>query len=266
MPPIAWKAPGCKCDSLEEHQTQSIMAASWAGDFDRLKTLLFEGIPFDIEFHGNLDKPDGVCFHGNETGYTPLQAAVYNEFTECVKLLIENGADVNRPIPEGYIARAGQSPLHIALPGNMRQARTAKSLEIVRILLESGASDPDILWHINRIASDSSRPDLKNTLLDLGILELLFANMSIKAIEHLVPRITVFGQMPPWSEEALKLLEFHKGRRVRNLEEKNMTFALSLHPRSAEHGAKSSVIDQDIAWRIMEIVCPERNANGRRKV
>ena len=241
------------------------MASAWAGDFDRLKTLLFEGIPFDIDFHGNLDKTGGMCFNGNETGYTPLQAAVYNEFTECVKLLIENGADVNSLVPEGYIARAGQSPLHIAIPGNMRQARTAKSLEIVRILLEAGSVDPDIVWHINRMASDIGRSGLKTSSLDLDILELIFANMTTEAIEDIVPRRTPFGRTPPWSNEALKLLEFHKGRRVRNLEEKNMTFALSLHPHSVKHGAKSSVIPQDIAWRIMELVCPQKPVNGRRK-
>ena len=59
-------------------------------------------------------------------GYTPLYTACSNNSVESVKLLILNGANVN--IPDNY----GRTPLHLACRYN--------SVEIVKLLLYNGAN------------------------------------------------------------------------------------------------------------------------------
>jgi ankyrin repeat protein len=56
---------------------------------------------------------------------TPLQYAVESGFTEIVKLLIENGADLNKSNNDGC------TPLHLAA--------TYGHLEVIKLLIENGA-------------------------------------------------------------------------------------------------------------------------------
>jgi len=267
---FSWKGYDCQCNNREEHQSQSILRASWDRDLDKLQMLLSEGIPFDINYRGKPNhehekwvKPTGMITHG----YTPLQAAVYNNFTAGMKLLIENNADVNSIIPNGYFEHVGQSALSIALSYNMRKYHTDETVDQVRMLLGAGADAPDIMWHINIVARLLNHgPYLQNPLVNLAILELVFTSMSDEVVEGIIPTHVPGIVKPslPWSDEALDLLRFHQGRRARGLEQNNLTFALSLHPRAVRHGTIPSQLDKEIAWKIMEYVCPERPANGRR--
>ena len=76
------------------------------------------------EFSGQ-EPPFSVHSVGN-SGDSPLHVALWQSDTEAVRVLIENGADVNR---QGDM---GETPLHIAIrDGN---------LEAVNLLLGAGAS------------------------------------------------------------------------------------------------------------------------------
>ena len=137
-------------------------------------------------------------------------------------------------------------------------------IHLVRMLLDAGAVAPDIIRHINNLACLPYGREYNN----LAVLELVFTSMTDSTVEDIIPT-HVPGVIEPgksWSDEALELLKFHQGRRGRRaaLEEKNMTFALSLHPRAVRNGAIPSQLTQEIAWKIMEDVCPERPATGRR--
>jgi hypothetical protein len=260
---------------MEEHQSRSILKAAWACDLHTLQMLLSEGVKFDINYRGKSNyehEQDGETYDEllenvlyGETGviidgYTPLQAAVCRNSTACAKILIENNADVNSITPTGFLTKSGQSALGIAMSRNMRDEYEFDApIHLVRMLLAAGAVAPDILRHINNLACLPYGREYNN----LAVLELVFASMTDSIVEDIIP---THVPEKPWSDEALKLLKFHQGRGGRRaaLEENNMTFALSLHPRAVRHGAIPSQLSKEIAWKIMEYVCAERPATGRR--
>ena len=266
----------CHCNNREEHQSRSILRAVWDSDLETLQMLLSGGIQFDINYRGRTiaeneqlgktynEQFDHVLLDdGIMEGYTPLQAAVSKQFTAGMKILIENNADVNSIVPKGYLTPPGQCALSIVLSHNMRiYHRSDETVRQVRMLLEAGAYATDIIRYLNIVARMPHGSDRQN----LAVLELVFASMTDEDLWCIMPMISqgVVDNWRHWSDEAIELLRLHQERRVRIAEEKNMTFALSLHPRAVRNGAISSQLDKDIAWKIMEHVCSKRPATGRR--
>ena len=159
---------------MEEHQSRSILKAAWACDLHTLQMLLSGGVKFDINYRGKSNyehEQDGKTheecidnvLYGERgviiDGYTPLQAAVCRclqrcrNSTACVKILIENNANVNSITPKGYLTYSGQSALGIAMSRNMHdEDEFCIPIHLVRMLLDAGAVAPDIIRHINNIA------------------------------------------------------------------------------------------------------------------
>jgi hypothetical protein len=140
----------CQCNNCEQHLSQSILMAVWRCDLDELTKLMSTHVPFDINYRGKPFHSYRKPLRNNRSishGYTPLQVAVYKNFTSGMKLLIEHKADVNSVVPIGYSAYAGQSPLSIALSHNMKKYRTNETVEQVRLLLNAGAIAQGLLPH-----------------------------------------------------------------------------------------------------------------------
>ena len=255
----SWEGCGCDCENLKEHRLKSILRAVLGRDLQELQMLLSEEIPFDIDYSGKpRDKNKGLLGQ-----YTPMQAAVYTNFIDAMKLLIEHDADVNSVVPEwGFYQLRGQSALSIALWDVRRRYPENETVDKVQMLLAAGAYASDVVFHINRYG----RRVCVDLVPNLAILEMLFDSIPDDVLASITTE-HVPGELhleQPWSNEALELLRSHQLRRVLAMEEKNMTFALSLHPRSLRHGTIPSRLDKEIAWKIMELVCPQRPVNGRR--
>lgn len=109
-------AQGDTASSTDEHGTSLIRWCAYHGDVSAVRFLLANGESLDA-LGENLDL-NGAAFHGH---------------WQLCQFLVENGADVNRPLPEN-----GETPLHAALC----KANRPSYDYVVEILLANGA-DPN---------------------------------------------------------------------------------------------------------------------------
>ena len=112
-------------NELDNVRLEEICTAAFEGKIDVLQNLLENN--FDLNKNGR--------------NWTPLQSAIENHNTECVKLLIEKGADVE------YCGTVSMSPLEHAIHGSIDSNNNTGGKEgdertdIISILLAAGA-DP----------------------------------------------------------------------------------------------------------------------------
>jgi len=89
-----------------------------------------------------LGNPDGVAVDaaaGHAPAYTPLHVAAQQGNHECVKVLVDHGADVNRR--SMLAGDFSLTPLQLAVQGGARgNSDSASVLATLRILLDAGAS------------------------------------------------------------------------------------------------------------------------------
>jgi len=107
---------GHAADSTDPNGVSLIKWCAYYGDVSAIRFLLSNGESLD-SLGENLDL-NGACFHGH---------------WQLCQFLIENGADVNFPLPA-----TGETPLHAALCARNRITRD----HVVRVLLANGA-DPN---------------------------------------------------------------------------------------------------------------------------
>ncbi len=105
---------GHAAGSTDEHGVTLIKWCAYYGDVSAIRFLLAGGERLE-SLGENLDL-NGAAFHGH---------------WRLCQFLIENGADVNHPLPD-----TGETPLHAALCQPNRPART----HVIRILLANGAN------------------------------------------------------------------------------------------------------------------------------
>lgn len=116
------------------------LQALYAGDTDRATSLLppdQELTVFEAAAFGRIDRLRSILSENpsqvselSEDGFTPLHLAVFGHQPEAVRLLIENGADLNRVSTASF---AQVTPLGTAA--------FVRSPPLARALLEAGA-DP----------------------------------------------------------------------------------------------------------------------------
>jgi ankyrin repeat protein len=86
-------------------------------------------------YHGDVSAIKFLLGHGESLqslgDYYDLSAAAFHGHSRLCEYLIEQGADVNKPLPA-----TGESPLHAALATANRQTHDA----VVKVLLASGAN------------------------------------------------------------------------------------------------------------------------------
>lgn len=129
--------------------SDDLVRAAFDGDVEAVARLLDEGA--DIEAGGGL--------------WNPLHAAIENEQTECVRLLVRRGADVHR-------CAGDLSPLvhavDIAIDGTWQRSHAlgGEPTDIIEMLLEAGADPAPGLQMAQRYGSEKiiglltrSRPD-----------------------------------------------------------------------------------------------------------
>ena len=68
-----------------------------------------------------------VSIRGGRDGFTPLHVAAFKGYTDVVRLLLNNGADINA------VAIGGKTPLHLAHEG--------KNEEMAAFLRQRGATE-----------------------------------------------------------------------------------------------------------------------------
>lgn len=127
--------------------TPELITASHEGDLDRVRQLVEAGTDVNgVGQHGMgpllTFHPEVIAFlleHGadpnlqtNESGAPVLVGLAFMNQAECVRLLLDGGAD-----PNGVHQQTGETPLHAALT----KAHEDRS-EIVQLLLDAGA-DPN---------------------------------------------------------------------------------------------------------------------------
>lgn len=97
-------------------------------------------------------------------GWTPLGEASYHAHPECVRLLLEAGAEVN-------IGKFDKTPLHLVLWSIDEDRKIEDQVEVMKLLLEAGASinakGPDEMTPLAAACQWGSLP-LVQVLLDAG--------------------------------------------------------------------------------------------------
>ena len=106
-------ATGCAATSVDSSGTSLIRWCAYYGDVSAMRFLLANGESLQ-SLGDNLDL-NGAAFHGH---------------WRLCEFLIEQGADVNRPLPD-----SGETPLHAALCTTNRLAHDL----VIRVLLGHGA-------------------------------------------------------------------------------------------------------------------------------
>ena len=119
-----------------------LLEALGVGDFDRVRSLVEAGADVNatdehgagtlLNFHPGitaylLSKGANPNTQTNENGVAILAGLCFVNQSECAKLLLAHGADVNRGRDESM-----EAPLHHALAGGA-------DIELVRLLVDSGA-------------------------------------------------------------------------------------------------------------------------------
>ena len=108
-----------------------LITAAWRGNLKQMKQLLDQRVSPDVRFpDGQYVNEDGFTWFQPPDidygfGLTPLHAAAYNNCTEALSLLLDNGANIN--IKDNI----GTTPLHNAANKN--------HTEVVNLLLKNGA-------------------------------------------------------------------------------------------------------------------------------
>lgn len=135
-------------DEKAERRASSLLFWAECGDTERCRKLLDEGAPVNAR---GFVRPSG--YDENET---PLHKAVSNGHTECARLLISNGADVNARRARDW------TPLLVAAYDS--------NTELCRLLLDNGA-DPNIgneVWTPLKLACQRANTELVELLLERG--------------------------------------------------------------------------------------------------
>lgn len=107
------EAPGGKADATDAHGVPLIRWCAYYGDVSAVRFLLAHG--------------QSLAALGDNLG---LNAAAFHGHWRLCEFLIEQGADVNRPLPD-----TGETPLHAAL---CKTNRPAYDL-VVKVLIAAGA-------------------------------------------------------------------------------------------------------------------------------
>jgi ankyrin repeat protein len=107
-------AAGHAADSTDKNGVSLIKWCAYYGDVSAIRFLLTKGESLK-SLGGDFDL-NGAAFHGH---------------WRLCQFLIENGADVNRPLPD-----TGETPLHAALC----KANSSAHNHVIRVLLAGGAS------------------------------------------------------------------------------------------------------------------------------
>jgi ankyrin repeat protein len=107
-------AAGNAATSADENGVSILQWCSYYGDVSAMKFLFANG--------------ESLKSLGNDYG---LNAAVFHGHARLCQYLIEQGADVNQPLPD-----TGETPLHSALCTNNRQRHDA----VLKVLLDHGAN------------------------------------------------------------------------------------------------------------------------------
>jgi len=134
---------GCLLVISNSVSAQDVFESARNGDIKQLKKLI------------KLDKDTIQAV--NQMGFDPLMIACYRGQTKCAEFLIKNGADVNRPSPEGSALQAacyqnnfplakvlveGKANLNIQGPdGNtaLMYAVLNQNVAMVQLLVNAGA-------------------------------------------------------------------------------------------------------------------------------
>lgn len=129
-----------------------LVRASQAGDLSEVRRLVEAGADVNgVGEHGMgpllafspavveylLSKGADPNRQTNESGHAVISGIAYLNNAECVRLLLDAGADANALVPE-----TGETPLHAALAGAGEDATASDRFRVVQLLVEHGA-DPN---------------------------------------------------------------------------------------------------------------------------
>jgi len=134
------------------HNSPELVRASQQGDLATVKKLIVAGADVNsVGDHGmgplltfTPEVVDYLLSQGadpnrqqNESGHPVLCGIAYMNNVECVRLLLESGADANALVPE-----TGETPLHASLAGSGEHVSASQRHAVVKLLIQHGA-DPN---------------------------------------------------------------------------------------------------------------------------
>lgn len=182
------------CNSFDGHYTALHFLAKF-GYYDGCKTLLNYNRDAPESHVNDKNRADVNMLDGN--GDSSLILAVGNSYKDdkisenranIVKLLVENGAEVN--YQNGY----GNTALH-------RAARFGE-VGVVKVLVLNSSADRELLNNFGRTALDIVQIDIHQDCVEIGNIGYVLENgrsevCCIAHIEHIV-YLLKYGQLPPY--------------------------------------------------------------------